>query len=85
MASKKSKCWNYFCNEKNRQAKCNLCSAVVATSGGTTNLIFHLNRHHNISLRSETTVTTRASGDVGMYMRNNYLHNMSVYVYFLFD
>lgn len=44
----KSNIWLHFTKVTKEQARCNVCSKTVKTSGNTTNLNSHLKRQHSM-------------------------------------
>lgn len=47
MAPPKSKCWQYFTKLSKGEARCNMCSKILKTSGNTSNLICHIQQKHS--------------------------------------
>jgi len=45
---KKSIAWRYFENKNSLYAECTICNTKVKHCGGTTNLISHLSRKHEL-------------------------------------
>ena len=52
--SLKSPAWKYFLRDpKNQEAKCKICQAIVKAERSTSGLVKHLNKVHNIELKTE--------------------------------
>ncbi|XP_066602977.1 E3 SUMO-protein ligase ZBED1-like [Prorops nasuta] len=76
IVSKKSDAWKYFIKTK-EGGKCKLCFKEVKSSKNTTNMKFHLKRHHHNVINTEIKDTGGVENVAPNILNNRRSHNLA--------